>query len=210
MKRTMIVLAMFCTSLGANAQTWDEWFHQEKTQLAYLSEQLSALQLYGKAVKKGFDLVHGGLAQIGQQKERDYFLHREHFASLGLVKQTVKEKSGLSAFVLRGQEVRSICDNSRKSLLMDHVFTRDELTYFENVLTDVLKQVRAIELEAESLVADNTLLLGDDERLNRLLALEKEMEGLYDFARHFQSSIVLTALHRIQEQKDAERLRALY
>ena len=210
MKRVLLVGVVLCAGIGANAQTWDEWFNQEKTQLTYLKEQLVALKQYGDVVKKGYEWVHGGLARIGQQKGDDILLHREHFASLRLVKRGLKEMASLQAFDLWGQQVRSTCNICRGLLSKTVEFTGAERAYFEEVLHRVVADCSSMEEEAVVLLKDDTYQLTDDERLSRLQALAEEMQDLYGFTRHFASRIAGAALDRKKEQNDAARLKSLY
>jgi hypothetical protein len=86
MKRMLSVLMGVFIALNVQAQTWDEWFKQKQTGIKYLAEQVAALRMYGSTVKKGYDLVNGGLKDIGRLKKGDLQLHQEHLTTLFIAK----------------------------------------------------------------------------------------------------------------------------
>ncbi|WP_121356768.1 hypothetical protein [Flavisolibacter nicotianae] len=210
MKKVMAAMAVLCIALGASAQTWDEWFRQKKTQIKYLVEQLSALRIYGSAVKKGYDLANSGLQTIGHLKESDLALHQEHFTSLLQVKEGVKDSKVLQRMNSLQTAIQRINTECRKRLLNDGEFTTDEKGYFAKVLNNVMKESTAIGQEAVLLTSDGNYQMADDERLKRLQALLISTEDLYVFLRQFRNNLATMALNRMREQIDAQRLRSLY
>ncbi len=64
MKTILLVIATVLLFQSANAQTWDEWFKQKKTQKKYLVQQIAALRVYLDYLKKGYTVVHNGLNTI--------------------------------------------------------------------------------------------------------------------------------------------------
>jgi hypothetical protein len=210
MKKVMAVMAVLCIALGASAQTWDEWFRQKKTQIRYLVEQVSALRMYGSAVKKGYEVANSGLQNIGQLKESDLALHQEHFASLLQVSKGVKDSKVLQRMISLQTAIQRLNTGCRKQLSKEGEFTTDEKGYFTKVFDNVMKESTAMGQEAVLLTAHGNYQMMDDERLKRLQALLINTEQLYVFLRQFTNCLATMALSRMREQTDAKRLRSLY
>ena len=72
MKRIITILLLACCMQNLQAQTFDEWFRQGKTQKKYLAEQIAALQFYIGIAKEGYKAVGKGLQTIGDIKNGDF------------------------------------------------------------------------------------------------------------------------------------------
>lgn len=209
MKRIVAVLAVLCLALNAGAQTWDEWFHQKRTQIKYLLEQVSALKVYGNAMKKGYDIVDSGLKSIGRLKESDLRLHQDHFASLLTVEQHVKGSEFSRRIVFLTAAIQKLNTECKRKLLKDTEFSSSEKDYFSKVLHNISEESKAIGDEAVLLISDGSYQMTDAERLKRLQALSVNIEDLHVFARHFSNSISIAALTRTKEKKEVKKLKAL-
>src|SRR4051812_40101385 len=93
MKLLLLFLAMLLISTVCNAQTWDEWFRQRKTQIKYLEEQIIALQVYGSYLQAGYKIVQGGLSTIHDIKNGDFNIHKDYFSSLKHVNASIMHNS---------------------------------------------------------------------------------------------------------------------
>jgi hypothetical protein len=78
---------LFC--LNIHAQTFDEWFRQNHTQLKYSRRQIAALQAYIAVTEKGYALVQAYAQAIAAIKKGDLDLHGNYFASLKTVKPAI-------------------------------------------------------------------------------------------------------------------------
>src|SRR6476661_750300 len=90
MKQMITVWSLVLTTALANAQTFDEWFKQKKTQIKYLQEQIAALRSYGALVNKGYDIAQNGLTSIFNSKDKDHKQHDNYFNSLWKAKPDIR------------------------------------------------------------------------------------------------------------------------
>ena len=210
MKRIVAVLAMLCLVLNVNAQTWDEWFRQRKTQIKYLVEQISALRVYGATVKRGYELVDTGLKNIGQLKKSDLNIHRSRFASLLQVREGVKGSELIQRMATLQAAIQKVVNGCKKQRLRAGEFSSAESDYFFKVLGYIATESKAVGDEAVLLTSDGNCQMTDDERLKRLQSLYQNMEELYVFVRHFANNISMAALNRLKERKEAGKIRSLY
>src|SRR4051794_23883691 len=99
MKLLFLFLAMLLISTVCDAQTWNEWFRQKKTQIRYLEEQIIALQVYGSYLQAGYKIVQGGLSTIHDIKNVDFNLHKDYFSSLKRVNASILDNSKTAGVV---------------------------------------------------------------------------------------------------------------
>jgi hypothetical protein len=206
----LIILIGICIAVNAQAQTWDEWFKQKETQIKYLVEQIAAFRMYGSAVKKGYEVVNGGLQYIGRIKEGDLMLHQDHFISLLLVKPGVKNSEVAGRIISLQAAIMGVYSECKGRIRRDKEFSREEKAYFIGVLDNVAKECKAVGDEVHLLISDSHFQMYDDERVKRLQTLSGNMEELYAFAKQFRNNISIAALNRLKEQKDIKKLKSLY
>ena len=65
-----------------DAQTWEEWFQQKKTRIKYLNEQIAANKSFFETLKKGYEVVAGGLELAESIRQEEFDLHNGFFESL--------------------------------------------------------------------------------------------------------------------------------
>ncbi|NVM62155.1 hypothetical protein FHW88_000431 [Mucilaginibacter sp. SG538B] len=82
-------LLILC-SVCAQAQTFAEWFSQKKTQLKYLTQQIAALEQYGKDVEQGYRIAKSRWAGIGSWVKGEFDLHSAYYRSLRTVNPAIK------------------------------------------------------------------------------------------------------------------------
>src|SRR4051794_9257133 len=97
--KLLLLLSLLVISAVCQAQTWDEWFKQKKTQIKYLEEQIIALQVYKNDVEKGYKIVKGGLSVIHDIKNGDFHLHKDHFNSLKSVSTIIRDNSKTTGII---------------------------------------------------------------------------------------------------------------
>lgn len=156
MKSKILFLSLLVSTL-TKAQTFDEWFRQNKTQLKYLGQQIAALKAYIQTTDNGYNDTQQATTTIASIKQGDLDLHTGYFTGQKSVKpaiaQVATEIPGLYqritsiAQTVKGKS--AICDNFFKNLLntattdMDwlHVLTTNGLI----ILTDD-QRLKAIEI----------------------------------------------------------------
>lgn len=82
MKELLLVAAGVLISWALCAQSFSDWFGQNDTQLAYMEEQIAALQVYASTLQSGYHVVSSGLQTIDGIKQADFALHAGYFSSL--------------------------------------------------------------------------------------------------------------------------------
>lgn len=210
MRKTKIAVMMVMCVQGLQAQTWNEWFAQKKTQIKYLFEQVAALQTYTGYLKEGYSIVSNGINTINDIKHGDFDLHSDHFNSLKQVNPSIKNLSqveGITSYqtmiVKQFKQCIASCNESDQ-------FTDDEMNYINGVynyiISECLKNIDALTL----LGTNGDLEMKDDERLERINQIYLDMQDKYSFTMSFTKQASILAASRTKEANDINTSKTLY
>lgn len=204
---TILTVIVFYSSNHCQAQTWDEWFNQKKTQKKYLVQQIAALKVYLGYVKKGYEIVQDGLTLIGDIKEGNFSLHKDYFSSLENVSPIIRNSSKAAyAFALQHlikNEIAYQYQNCRN----DKNFTYDEIHYITVVFSNLNKECDASIEELTSLLTDHNLQMQDNQRLEEIDRICENLKDMYAFLKTFNPKIL--AMQRSKDRSGIEGLRKL-
>jgi hypothetical protein len=205
------ILILFLLAIGnANAQTFDEWFQQKKTQKKYLGDQIVALKVYAGYAKKGYSIVHGGLTTIENIKNGNFVHDQSFFDSKRNVNPALSNSIkvanilGYQAMIIR--DFRRLYQSSR----MDPGFTADEILYLGHVYANMLRQCDASLDDLMDVIQSGSLEMTDDERLKRIDALHADMADKYAFTQAFGNETRLLAAQRSAEKAGIISVRNLH
>ncbi len=209
MRRMIIAgLALLTATGSVNAQTFNEWFKQRKTQIKYLVEQIGALKAYGEIVNRGYAIADKGLASIVNSKEGDYRQHDGYFLSLWKVKTGVRSYPKVPAIYT----MKAAIENQRqwiKSGVTDFLNGNERL-YVNSVYANLSKGCNDLANELEMVLIEDQLQLKDDERIARIDRIYLEMQDRYAFSRSFSNQIKMLAASRLKEKIEMGQLSSLY
>jgi hypothetical protein len=200
------LLLLSATATSSKAQTFDEWFKQNSTQIKYLGLQIAALAELGIEVKHGYSVAKAGLTTIGNYTGMEYGLHGDYFGSLKAVSPAVKNDSDLPAIRADQQEIIAAF-NGLPSL---SALTISEQAYVASVRSGVLADCGRDMDELTLVVTPGKLELTDDERLKRLHRVYLSMQDRRVFARAFSVRVALLTGQRVEEQSGCNTLNHLY
>ena len=206
MKKSVVLLILCVASFQVmQAQTWDEWFKQTKTQRKYLLRQIAALKVYIDYAQKGYEIVNRGLVTIRNIKNGEFTLHRDFFSSLKMVNPVIK-RYGRVADIISLQI--TILKEGRQTLTRIRdagQFTPDELSYckqvFDNLLSECLNSIEELFL----VITSGELEMKDDERMKRIDKLYTDMQNKYAFSADFSNEMGVLSAQRVGEQMELNR-----
>ena len=208
MKYLIIIITGFVLSVNSvQAQTWDEWFRQKKTQKKYLVQQIAALQVYLGYVKKGYRIARQGLNLIGDIKDGNFNLHKDYFGSLAEVNPAIANSAKVAEIIILQKLIMRDFGGLYEDCKQDENFTSDEAIYIGRVYQNLLKECEAALDELEIAVTDNKAEMEDNERIERIDKIHREMKDRYAFAREFVNGARLLAAQRARENRQIEVLR---
>lgn len=209
MKTLITILTGIILSINnhCQAQTWNEWFNQKKTQKKYLIQQITALEVYLGYVKKGYEIAHDGLTLIGDIKDGNFSLHKDYFTSLEKVNPVIHKSSKAAyAFALQNlikREIESQYQSSRK----DANFTAGEMHYLTAVYANLNNECDASVDELTSLLTDHNLQMQDNQRLDGIDRICENLKSMYSFLRTFNPSLL--SMQRNSEKSSIESMKKI-
>lgn len=199
---TQPIILSIMLSIGAfnsHAQTFDEWFKQKETQIKYLLEQITALEAYGQVINKGYDISQNGLTNIFNSKEGDFRLNGNYLRSLWKVRAGIKSYSKVSAIFGMKADIEK-CSRLIKSSTTE--FLNDtERSYVDNFYHSLESDCHDLAGELQMVINDDLLQLKDDERIQRIDQIYRQMQDRDQFSQSFANEIKQLVISRVKEEK---------
>lgn len=200
MNKLIVLLILITSCQRVEAQKWDEWFKQKKTQKKYLIQQIAALKAYLEYLKEGYDIAKKGLTIVGDIKEGKFDLDLEYIESLKNVNPVIGGSAKVSSIIayqrLQMLEFRKLRERTGASDFM----TQDEKNYVADVYSSMLRESEFTLDELDRVISNSDFQMEDDERLKRLDLLYSDMKDKYMFTRSFSNSTELLIEQRAREQ----------
>jgi len=202
------MLLIFAFAIGANicnAQTFNEWFRQKKTQKKYLLQQIAALKVYLDYLKKGYKIVDKGLTIVGDIKQGKFDLDIEYLESLKNVNSAVSGSAKVASIVAY-QRMIIIEFRRLKALTNDtDLLTNEEKQYVESVYSNMLREAEVSLDELDRVLSNSDFEMKDDERVKRVDALYVDMKDKYTFTKSFANSTEVLIAQRSKDKQEVLR-----
>jgi hypothetical protein len=205
MKKIPTVIVFLIFGLGLQAQTWDEWFKQRKTQRKYLAQQIVALQFYLGYLEKGYEIASAGLNAINSIKNGDFNLHNGFFNSLKWVKPSIRNSAAVADIILMQRQIVKCGKLVIELAEGSNQFTSAEVVSLKQVADRLLEDCAGSIDELVRVITSGELEMKDDERMRRIEKLRANMEGQYRFCRSFADETGQLVMQRKVEQLEIDR-----
>lgn len=204
-------LLLLCTQpIVGHSQQMGEWFNQKKTQIRYLAKQIAELKIYLGYVKRGYNIVSGGLKTIKNIKNGEFQLHDLYYKSLGLVNPRIRNAPKAKGIINHQLYILKAAEAMNKLLESDHTLPASLKTYAGESVSRLLEDVEKVRKSQVELMTDNEMKLTDDERLKRLDLLFDYSKSQFVFAQKFSSEVITLIQSIRQEQRDEQILKKLH
>lgn len=211
MKKMLLSFIILFSLLGSiNAQTYDEWFRQKKTQLSHLMKQIAAYQVYEGYLRKGYDIAKQGLTAISDLKNGEFNLHQTFFSSLSKINPAIQQYSRIADIITLQAAILTQYKRGYKDAQQSQMLNSNEVEYIYSVFTTLLNDCSNNISDLIALTTNNQLQLKDDERLQRIDTIYKDMQSKYLFAKSLNNESTGLNLSRQKEQNETSTLKTLY
>ncbi|MET0570452.1 MAG: hypothetical protein ABWZ79_03410 [Pedobacter agri] len=187
------------------AQSWSEWVAQKKTQERYLLEQIAALRLYGSYVKKGYQLVSGGVNVVRDLSKGELDVHELFFSSLSKVNPVVRSSTKVTGIIALEMEMVKLLSAVRREELSG--LARQNV---EAVADGLSKESLTGLEELLSLVLSGKIELSDAQRLERLYALHEGFRERLVLVRRLAAEVLKLSGLKTVEGLELNKLRRWY
>ncbi len=204
MKRCVWVLLLFFLSSKCFSQT------QAIQQLLLDVEKLTQLKNILTELKGGYEIVSDGYTTIKNISEGNFNLHDVFLKSLlevsPAVKNYVRIKDIIDAQLSLVREYKSALKQFKGS----GEFSVDEMGYLQKVYANLLNHSLDNLQTMIMVVTAGKLRMSDDERINSIDAVWKEVSQQVTFLRHFNNQARILCLQRVKEKNDLSTMKQLY
>lgn len=210
MKRMIIMTEALILSCQLYAQTHDEWFHQKKTRIQYMLQQIAANKLYIEYLQKGYTIAQKGLQTIDDIKHGDFNLHHDYFNSLKRVNTKIENLAKVAAIISFQFQIIKEAKSAVQHIKGCNQFTSTEIVYLQNVFDRLLDECAKDISSLLDIITSGEVEMTDDERMKRIDVIYVDMQDKLSFSKSFSNEALLLAMQRIQEQTDinvSKRLR---
>ncbi|WP_316757581.1 hypothetical protein [Pedobacter aquatilis] len=201
-KIVIVLLFMALSVQQGLAQTLSEWVAQKKTQERYLLEQIAALQLYGSYVKKGYQLVSGGVNMVRDLSKGELDVHQLFFSSLSKVNPVVRSSAKVTEIIALELKTRQLLSASRRVELSSAARQNVEVVA-EGLGNESLKGLE----EMLSIVLTGHVELSDAKRLERLNTLYEGFKERHVLARQLAAEVSGMVRLKAAEESEVDKLR---
>ena len=207
MNKLIVLLILIMPGQNVEAQKWDEWFKQKKTQKKYLIQQIAALKVYLEYLKEGYDIAKKGLTIVGDIKEGKFDLDLEYIESLRNVNPVISGSAKVSSIIVYQRLLMLEFRKLRELTGTSEFITQDESNYIGDVYSSMLRESEFTLDELDRVISNSDFEMKDDERLQRLDLLYSDMKDKYMFTRSFSNSTELLIEQRAKEQAEIDSYR---
>lgn len=199
---------MFCAfgSLSGYGQNWNEIFRQKKTQQRYLLQQIAALEMYTGYLKKGYELVGGGLQTIRDISNGEFSLHNAFISGLKEVSPVVRNDVRVLEIIEMQVNIGRALGNlrSRPDLNVSTQLYIQDMR--ENLWEESLKDLE----ELLMVITSGSVEMGEGERIERLNKVYLSMKEKMAFNRHFTTEVSHYSRQKEMEIRSIEKLKESY
>ncbi len=199
-KMIMILSTCFLVSNSINAQTWQEWFQQKKTQKKYLLQQIAALKVYLNYAKKGYDIANKGITTVNNIKKGDFNLHQDFLGSLKNLNPKIKKYIKLADIIAFQLWIIKRTRLTFKAIQTSKQFSSSELDYCKEVFNNLLDECDKSIDELLMVTTSDILVMTDGERIKRVDDLYTDMQDKNAFCSSFSDELELLSAQRLSGQ----------
>ena len=192
------------------AQTANEWLRQKKTQLAYLANQIAALQVYESSLGKGYSIARHGLHAIGVNKGSEASLHKSFFASLLSPNPALINNDAIWEATTAEGSIKYLLTACQQRVVSNDMVTNEERNYVQSVTSSLLQSCQEQMVQLQRLFSNNSLELTDDERLLRIQVISDDLKDKESFTIAFNNHIQTLIAQRVQEQDEIGSVKSFY
>jgi hypothetical protein len=196
MKGIISVTVIFSlVGVCAKAQTFDEWFRQNKTQIKYLISQIAAYQIFESNLADGYTISQTGLTWIDTAKTSEYDLHSNYFGSLKIVSPAItgyprtRDITSIAAAIIRNL-------NNLKKIMQTGNLNAADLSYLNLVYKNMTAQCNKSLDALSGVITDSVYSMTDDQRIKRIDAIYTDIKDKYSFSQSFTSEAALLSAQR--------------
>lgn len=182
----------------------------EVQQLLLNVEKLVQFKQILSDMKKGYQILSTGYSTIKDLSQGNFNLHKTFLDGLMMVSPTVKKYERIADIINNQMMIVKEYKNAFTRFKQDGNFNPDEIDYLGKVYGNLFKQSLNDLDELTTIITDSKLRMSDDERLESIDRIFRNMQDKLLFLRHFNSNTTILAVQRAREKSDAVTMKKTY
>ena len=202
--------ALVLCAMQLRAQTFDEWFEQNKTRKKYQEQQIGELQIYISVLEKGYSIVESGLSTIRGIKKGEFDLHNSFYSSLRTVSPVVSGMAEVAEIMVLQAAMVNRFTAALARYQGSPGLRSQELAYLTALYGELVKDGLADVTLLGELLTDNTLGMSDDERIRNVLAVDDRARQRYRVTVNVTDAADAVVMQRTGRSADAGVISQLY
>ncbi|WEK17863.1 MAG: hypothetical protein P0Y49_13750 [Candidatus Pedobacter colombiensis] len=202
----LICLLLAFTTQLSQAQTFSEFFKQEKTQKKYLLQQIAALEVYIGYAKKGYDIANSGLRTIKDITNGEFGLHSAFINSLKAVNPVIRNNVKVAEII----ECQIRISKAFGAVQYSDALSIKNRLYVQNVQENVMDECESDLEELLLVITSGRLEMSDKERLRRLNRINESMVNKFSFTIDFMGQVMMLIRQTEKEQEFIYQLKKYY
>lgn len=206
----IIIILVLGSIIDLQAQNFNEWFNQKKTQTKYLVDQIVALQVYISYLEKGYRISKDGLNLIGDIKEGEFNLHKNYFNSLKTVNPHIMKYPKIAGILSMQMGILSREQATIGLSEESNQFNTEEIGYIKKVFENLEDEAEKDLDELQLVITNGQMQMTDDERIKEIDRIYSKVQNKYSFSQAFSKQVKQLAQQREQGKETAKELKALY
>lgn len=171
----------------------------EVIQLTLNVEKLAQFRSILKQMKQGYAVLSSGYRTVKDLSEDNFTLHRTFLDGHLRVSPAVRRYRKIVEIINMQVRVVEQCKGGYNRLRASLLFNPQELHYISGVHDRLLRLSLGNLNELLLVLGEQTLEMGDDERLSRIDAIHRQMEEKLHFLDHFNTEASVLHLQRKKE-----------
>jgi len=205
MKRCLwILLLLFFLCSKSYSQT------QAIQQLLLDVEKLTQLKNILTELKDGYEIVSKGYTAIKNISEGNFKLHDIFLKSLLEVSPVVKNYVRIKDITEAQLSLVREYKNALKQFKGSGEFSVEEINYLEKVYANLFNHSLDNLQTMIMVITAGKLRMSDDERINSIDVVWKDVSQQLTFLRHFNNQARILCLQRAKEKNDLSTMKQLY
>jgi hypothetical protein len=199
-----ILLLLFFLYSKSYSQT------QAIQQLLLDVEKLTQLKNILTELKDGYEIVSNGYTTIKNISEGNFKLHDIFLKSLLEVSPAVKNYVRIKDITVAQLSLVREYKNALKQFKGSGEFSVGEINYLEKVYANLFNHSVDNLQTMIMVITAGKLRMSDDERINSIDAVWKDVSQQLTFLRHFNNQARILCLQRAKEKNDLSTMKHLY
>ena len=185
-----------------DAQTWEEWFQQKKTRIKYLNEQIAANKSFFETLKKGYEVVAGGLELAESIRQEEFDLHNGFFESLRTLNPKLEGYARIADIIKLSVAGYSEIKAIKTLISEENVFAKSEKNFILKITPNIYEDISGNLDLFKVLVSEKGLSVSDSKRLVKIDEVYLRILETVKILKCQRNSLVLLAVHRKAEQAE--------